>query len=301
MPRNFLIHPTPRAIHSMLHRLLASALVLALAPAALAEDAVAPAGATPPPAEPTGPKLSIAASADIVSAYYFRGYEQQDAGLILQPGATLTLSPLVESKDFTLGAFAGGWASIHSEGALFDDDDTYYEQDLFGGVTGALGPVNYTLTYTAYLYPADSFDPIHELSLSVNHAFTLSDELVLTPYATLAVEVEDHNPGARNNTYLELGATLAIATGTPVSVSVPLVVGLSVDDYYVSATDGDNELFGYASLGGVASYGFYDKDGVTASVYGGLYLYILNDDVAFLTDTGSDSALVAKVGVSVGF
>jgi hypothetical protein len=245
--------------------------------------------------------VSFAASVDITTAYYFRGYLQEDQGLIVQPDASATFAL---SDD--LGVYIGSWSSFHSEqtGATGSGPDIWYEADIYGGVTyTGLDLVTLDAAYVVYTSPNGAFDDIQELDFYVE--FDDSEYLndwALTPYALVAIEIDDDN--GSEDTYLELGGALALPfeVGTedyPIALSVPIAVGLSLDDYYVDAS-GDDEFFGYLSIGVGADtalpfipseYGAYSA-GVSVT---GLFL---NDDAGLSDD---DFELVGTLSIGMEY
>ena len=108
--------------------------------AILAATALA-SGVTAAQAQESGP-LTVSANAGVVSDYRFRGVSQTEESVALQGGldANLALSE-------TVSLYAGTWGST-------GDKDTIGASkiDVYGGITGSSGLVNWTLGAIGYLY-----------------------------------------------------------------------------------------------------------------------------------------------------
>lgn len=251
--------------------------------------------------------VSFGAGFDVVSTYVFRGYELEDSGFIIQPYVEASVS-LVDSDDYTLDFYAGTWGSFHSEqtgtGAT---NDAWYEQDIYAGFAVSMGAVSLDLNYTGYFYPNGNFGEIQEFGVTLGYDDTgmFGDDLSLAPYIFAAFEFDNDNGGTENS-YLELGIepafVLVDSETSPVDLSIPVALGLSIDDYYADAT-GDEEEFGFLSIGAYVStpltmipseYGDW-------SIGAGVTLYLLNDDVV-LTDGGDDDFNVTgSISISMSY
>src|SRR5215218_10532399 len=64
------------------------------------------------PADPNTGGLTLTGGVDYVTSYFFRGYNQEDTGLIFQPYVTITAT-LVSNDNFTLNGYVGTWNSFH--------------------------------------------------------------------------------------------------------------------------------------------------------------------------------------------
>jgi hypothetical protein len=293
---------------------LACALLLspALAHAQSANQAASADTAVVPPEEKTrlGEAVSFQFNLDYTTAYFYRGIIQEDSGLILQPAAKLTVN-LFQKDDLKLDSFFGTWNSFHGQktGAQTRGDfsEYWYESDIFAGFTLTTGPVAFTTSYTFLTSPSDAYETVQELGFSV--ALDDSEWLgkyALKPYATLAIETgADASDGADSDTgiYLELG----IAPGflfdlgqTPVSITFPASVGLSIDNYYQDAT-GDDDLFGFAQVGAKASLPlpFGERFGAW-TLNAGVSLLYLGDNTSDYNG-GQDTEVIGTVGFQVNF
>lgn len=299
-----------------LRTLIAGAVILApclLVTAAHAQSAPAqpadPAAAKPAdtPAAESKNLFSLQLNLDFTNAYFFRGFYQENHGLIAQPAAKLTLHAY-DTADLKIDAFVSTWSSFHSEKTLSQRSgftEYWYECDLLGGATVTTGKWSFTGQYIFYTSPNDAYKTIQELDLSA--AFDDSEALgkfALHPYAQVGFETSSNatdsvNPGG----YLELGIAPGFSFDvekTPVSISFPVTLGLSLYNYYQNA-NGDDETFGYGSVGAKASFPLpisdkYGKWSVNAGV-SALFLGNHTSDI----NSGNRSQVVGIVGVQLDF
>ena len=269
----------------------------------------APSFAQDAPAAVNTGALSWAAGADVVSTYVFRGIEQEDTGLIVQPYVEVGTTLGDSGVDFTIGT----WNSLHSEGTGATNPNTatnWYESDLYATLGTAINDQIYVSgTFTGYYYPNGSATDIEELSFALEYddSEVLGDWSV-APYVLIAFETRDK--GGTEDIYLELGGELGApfieSEDLPIDLSFPFAIGLSIDDYYTDA-GGSDETFGFLMIGVAASMplDFIPADYGTWTATAGLDLFFLNDDVAVgtggLNDNGDDFNIVGKVGVGLEY
>jgi hypothetical protein len=199
----------------------------------------------------------LAAGADVTTAYFFRGIRQARRGLIAQPWGEAGLQ-LYEGEgaisSFTL--LGGVWASFQSEHAPGSESPrAFYELDVYGGATVGLGQyLELGASYVAYLSPADAFETVQEvdLSLALDDADLLG-AFAVHPYLLGAFEAEGSRLGPDRGNYVELGVEPGFELPTvphyPLAVSFPLTLGLGLDGYYQRPNGTDGETFGYVSGG----------------------------------------------------
>ena len=256
-------------------------------------------------------RLHFSASVDVTTAYFFRGFLQENQGLILQPAAGLTID-LYSQDGFTLSTTIGTWNSIHSEatGAVSTDTSVehWYESDLYASLTATWDKWTLDATYIWYFSPSDAFETISELIVSAS--FDDSDYLgawALAPTVTLAFETgSNYADGADSDRGIYLGLSVgprfetSLGENHPLTISFPIEVGLSLDDYYQDAV-GDDDFFGYASVGVR-----FDTD-IPLSAEFGAWSTFFSVNALFLGDNleavNSDDSfeLIATVGVSLAF
>lgn len=218
-----------------------------VAPAAQAQD------------EPAGPNtgaVSFDVSLDIVTQYFFRGYLQEDEGLIFQPGVTVNASLYAgEDAISSVDVYATVWNSIHSEdtGAV-NSNQPWYETDyVLGASLGMPAGLTFDPMLVFYTYPNGSVPAITEVAFSLAYDDAQLMEgaglPALSPYVVFAFELAD--AGGTEDAYFEFGVAPSFlvleSQDFPITLAIPVAVGLSLDDYYGSDT------FGYVSAGIVFS------------------------------------------------
>ena len=229
------------------------------------------------------------------STYIWRGLSQEtDPKLTTWPWweAGISLSDTVDV------AF-GGWHSLHtgSSGSDGPSGKIHYEEDFYAGVSFAL-PMDTGLgvTWTSYASPNGSFETWHEL------AFSFSVDNMYAPYVTIGQFLNEGQSGTLPKaTYIELGVGPSWdLAGGAVNVGIPVLVGLSLNDFYTDA-NGDNAGFGFFDVGvGItvplrgmpASFGGWDfHANVDFQAYGdALELY-----------NGDSSKVTGALGVSFSY
>lgn len=174
---------------------------------------------------------------------------------------------LYEKDDFKIDALLGAWNSFHGQktGAYTHGDFTeyWYESDLIAGFTLTKGKVSFTTTYTFLTSPSDAYETVQELDFTLAYDDTdLLGKWALHPYWLLGVETGADGSDCANTqpgTYFELGVAPGFSFDvgkTPVAISFPASVGLSLHDYYQDSAGNDDifvrtgrgEGFGPASI-----------------------------------------------------
>lgn len=291
----------------MKKRMLSAALLAALTVPSftMAQDA-APA----PEAVNTG---AFHFGADLVwtSSYFFRGYNQEDTGLILQPNIYTTFN-VVDSDDVVVDLKVGSWNSIHSEQTA--SDDIWYESDLYALASVSVANFKFNVGYTFYMYPGDAFESVQELGFSTSFSDKKLFEdagikgFTLNPTLGWYFETDDGN--GEEDQYIELGLYPTYYIGRDDmgvvgkgTLTFPMILGMSPDGYFLDS-DGHNDFFGYFSVGATlgmpldmipARYGTW-----TANV-GVNYIQMLADSVENANDGGTDYELQGFVGISMSY
>jgi uncharacterized protein (TIGR02001 family) len=235
---------------------------------------------------------------DFTTSYFFRGYNQEDTGVIGQPYITVSVDVL-DSDDLDISAYLGTWNSVHSATAT----DTWYESDVYGGVDFAFGNFVAGVVYTFYNYPDNAAGPIEEIGfrLGFDDAQMMKDAGLpfgLNPYVAYYIETKD--AGGTEDQYLEVGITPSFELGVAeITLSIPMVLGMSVDDYYTDSS-GDNELLGYGSVGVFASLplALPERYGSWSLTGGIQYIQICADSAQAANDGGETYELLGKLGLA---
>lgn len=292
-----------------LFRGLALSALVAFSPvSALAQDAQADVVVEAEEPAVNSGAISLSGGFDLATAYFFRGYNQEDQGLIVQPFLNLYFT-LSDSETNPVTAYIGTWNSFHEEktGADPGSFGAWYESDLYAGVDVGLGG-GFTIgaIYTLYAYPNGAFDTIEELGFKLSYDDTgkLGLPFALKPYVGVYFETDDDN--GSEDTYLEVGIAPTVYTfnessDTPISLTVPVAVGMSLDDYYFD-NGGDEEFLGYFSVGLAASMPLklpssFGEWSLNASV---TWLQLLADGLE--TANNDDSTeIIGKIGLSFAY
>ncbi len=280
--------------------LLAVALVGLQATAASAQDV---------PAERKAGTITVAAGTDFVSSYMFRGFRQDDTKIITWPYGDIGLT--LYSGDGALksvGVGVGMWSSLHPGDAGRDGPSgkLWYQRNFDATLgLGFGGGVSLGTTYRAYVSPNKMFSTVKEVAvkLAMDDSARFGKGAV-RPYALVAFELDTApglgqlDAGARAGRYLELGAAPGWA-GNPVSIAVPVKVGLSLGNYYELA--GVDHTFGYASVGGIATVPLGRASGLGRwNVHGGVELQSLGETTKALNG-GDRSKVIGSIGIGFSY
>jgi hypothetical protein len=274
--------------------------------AAATAAAPAPAAATQSaPEEPVAKRVTTTAGFDFASAYMFRGIYQEDQGVIVPPFVDVGVL-LYQGKGALSSITANGgiWNSLHSGPSGNDGRGSpWYEADYYGAVTFTMGKWKPGALFTSYTSPNDAFRSVHEIAAVLAYDDSGS-RFPLSPKATLAFELQGQaDGGEKSGTYLELGVRPTVklinAQRYPVSLAIPLKLGLSVRDYYEGPAGNDH--FGYFDTGLIASVPLaFMPAGSSWEVRGGVDFLWLGDNLRLLNRTDSTKP-VGVLGLSVTY
>jgi hypothetical protein len=277
-----------------------------------------PAAETQPAASeaPKGPntgRLSISAGVDWTSAYFFRGIKQETEDLILQPYGELGIKVVDQAGALTSLTVTGGiWNSLQtgptSDPPLASDPEIWYEFDGYVRLSAVLWEdlTAYAL-YTAYTSPSGAFNTVQEIAFG----FGYNDAKFMGPFALnptflIAFEIDGQaDAGADKGVYAQIGIapgyTFLAESPYPITVSVPLSVGLSLSDYYEFGT-GSDDTFGYFS-GGVTvavPLAFIPPDFGKWLVKAGVTVLYLSDNLKAIND-GDRVQAIGTVGLAFSY
>jgi len=269
--------------------------------------------------ESVGSAFSVSLGVDYTTHYFFRGILQEDQDSIIQPYAELGVELYSGDGALTsLGAFLGVWNSFHG-GPTGDDGPTvdpesWYETDIYAGLTATFWDVlSISLTHTWYVSPNDSFPTVEEFAFSVGyddsgHWDDISWFNGFAPSVTMAFEHENQADGGMNlGTYLELGIepsfVLSDSEDYPITLGVPMTLGLSADDYYEGGASGSNdETFGFLDVGLTLGMplAFVPKKFGEWEVSAGVHFLFLGETTEAI-NIGEDFEVYAGVGLGISF
>ena len=212
---------------------------------------------------PNTGRVSLGMGVDFTTHYFFRGILQENQDYIIQPYGEVTFKLLEGEGALTgLGFTLGLWNSLHGgpsgvDGAASVDPKIWYEADFYAKLTATLfEDLTVAMIYTAYMSPNDRFATVEEIALS----FAYNDSKLLGAFAVnpnvlIAFETDGQaDAGLDEGVYLQIGLTPGYTfndKGTyPLSLTLPMVLGLSLSDYYERVgVGGDDDTFGYFSIG----------------------------------------------------
>ncbi len=275
----------------------------------------APPDVQPSADEPAPKRVTLAAGIDFANAYLFRGIFQEDSGVVVPPFVDVGVS-LYQGEGALESVTANGgiWNSLHSgpSGSGTDGRGPWYEADYYGSVTFKIGNWKPGALYTSYTSPNDFFGTVHEVAGVLAYDDSAS-AFPLNPKAIVAFEVHGEtlesgrqasaDGGEKKGTYLELGArpsVLLVDHGRyPLTLAVPVKIGLSLKDYYEGPT-GSNR-FGFFDLGGIASVPLAFLNGKsTWEAHGGVDILWLGDNNRLLNG-GDRVKPIFVMGLSVTY
>lgn len=253
------------------------------------------------PPDPNPGALTVIAGLDVPSVYVFRGITQEaDPELTLFPYVDLGMA--LYSGDGAIksvGVNVGVWNSLQT-GSSGEDGPTgklHYEEDFYTTLSlGFGGGFSLATTYTAYTSPNGMFNTVHDI------AFKVSKSAWFSPYGVIIFELDGQaDGGSHEGTYLELGATPAWPlAGGKLTFSVPVKLGLSVNDYY-EGPDGDS-AFGYFDIGALATIPLSSSTSKLGAwnIHGGVDLYLFGDTTQFFNG-GDSSKWVGLIGFGLTY
>jgi len=212
--------------------------------------------------DPNPGALTITGSIDFLNQYMFRGIQQNNTGFATWPAFDLGLAAYSGDGGLkSVNINFGTWNSLHTGNTGQDGPSgkLWYESDFYTKLGWTfLEDFSSAITYTAYMSPNDSFGTVQELAFSLGYNDSkLLGPFALNPSMLVAFEIKGQaDAGRHRGVYLQAGITPGYtfnAKGTyPVTLTVPLLVGLSLSEYYEFGT-GDDDTFGFFQGGvGVA-------------------------------------------------
>jgi len=267
-------------------------------------------------AEAEASPFSFSMGVDSVTQYFFRGILQEDDGFIAQPWAEMGVNlysgdGLVNSIDWSIGT----WHSLHEQHTGTDSNGpaAWYESDVYTGLSFGLAQKwSFAVTYTWYNSPNSAFDDVQDIALTLGYDdskmwSSLSEAIPgfagFVPYVTVVFETDRAADGAHEGVYVEFGIEPGL-TPLPnsgledLSISFPVTVGLSADEYYESPTNGGDESFGYVEAGINFTYPIAPGWELSAGPY---FLFLGNTAESFNDGEDNGFEVIGKFGISISF
>ena len=235
-------------------------------------------------------RISLSVASDFTTAYMFRGILQERNGFIWQPSAEvgITLYEADEDSAFpTIDLGVGVWNSFQSNktGAV-SGPSNLYETDIYPTLTMSFANgIEFSLAYLVYTSPNGAFDTIQnfDMGLAYDDSELWGDGFSTGPSITVSFETDGKNFGEQQGSWLGLNAAPSYALFSeadyPLTLSLPLALGLSISDYY--EIDGDDDTFGFFSVGFSASVplAFVPAEYGEWSTYAGVNVFVLGDNL----------------------
>jgi hypothetical protein len=262
------------------------------------------AATAPPPAEAGAFPLLLSGGIDTASAFYFRGYEQADRGLILQPYLNFFTSHPLDGG-IIVRPYVSLFHSAHedSRNRMSDMSDV-----MLGAVT-SFGGLAVDARYAWYTMNPLMRSDVHELGLKVSFdalappmASPDQDTFGLRPFAGIYAEVSDQNDSEDVYVNLGLEPTCRLSVlGQRLGLSLPIEAGLTTDRYYFD-TEGGHETLGYWSGAFTGTLALRQRDGcgqwfLNTSLQ---YVHLVADSVRAASG-GERDVWIGKVGLSFVF
>lgn len=234
-------------------------------------------------------RVSLSMVSDFTTAYMFRGILQERNGFIWQPSAEVGFN-LFDGEDSAFPSIdlgIGVWNSFQSNktGAV-SGPSNLYETDIYPSLTmGFDNGLEFSMTYYVYTSPNGAFDTVQnfDMGLAYDDTELWGGDFSTGPSITVSFETDRTNFGDQQGSWLGLNAAptyVAFAEEKyPLTLSLPLALGLSLSDYY--EIDGDDDTFGFFSFGLSTSVplAFIPADYGAWSAYAGFNLYVLGDNL----------------------
>ncbi|MCA8966241.1 MAG: hypothetical protein H6838_07110 [Planctomycetes bacterium] len=195
---------------------------------------------------------------DFPTAYYFRGIQYENQGLIAQPHLELVY-PLTAAADSTpsFDLVLGTWSSFHTgPTGIAGGNSAWFESDLYLGVATQLNDKwSASGTYSWYGAPQNG-TVTEEITFSLAYddsEMWLQDVGGLQPAFVLGFETKGQADGGNDKgIYAQIGIEPTFKLGQTGSLdwtmTMPVAIGMSLSGYYEDA-GGSDTFFGFFDLG----------------------------------------------------
>jgi Bacterial protein of unknown function (Gcw_chp) len=254
------------------------------------------------PTDPNAGNITLTAGIDFPSKYLFRGIAQEsDSELTTQPYGDVGLALFSGGGAVkSVGVNFGLWNSLHTGSSGSDGPGkVWYEEDFYAGFTlGFARATSVATTYTAYTSPNAMFGTVREINFKVSMANRIA------PYGILAFEVDGQADGGSNEgTYLELGIGPNWPLGGNVTVTIPVKLGLSLNDYYENPSTGEDDSFGFFDIGALFTLplSFVPSRFGSWNIHGGLDVFTFGDTTKEFNPGGDRSRVIYSGGLGLTY
>jgi hypothetical protein len=182
----------------------------------------------------------------------------------------------------------------------------WYESDFYTKVGWTMfEDFSAGIIYTAYMSPNDFFSTTQELALGLGfNDSKLLGPFALNPSLLLAFEVKGQaDAGDHKGIYLQLGLapsyTFNAESKYPLTLSIPLILGLSLDDYYEFGT-GSDSTFGYfqGGVGLAVPLAFLPASFGSWQIKTGVNVLHLNGNLRDVNKGRDSTEIIGTVGIA---
>jgi len=249
---------------------------------------------------PNRGRVSFTIGQDFTTAYFFRGILQERDGFIYQPYAEMAINLFEGERVLTsIDLGMGVWFSLQTEKTLASGSgpSNLYETDYYPSLSlGWEYGLTTSLAYVVYTGPNGSFNTIQQLDFGIawDDSEVFDSPVSFGPSVTFSFELDNTSFGDKEGGYFELAAAPSIeleiseaAADYPITLAAPLALGLSMYDYYETATQ--DQTFGFFSFGANAGVplAFIPSDFGSWSASLGINVLVLSDTLEEVNDGDS--------------
>jgi hypothetical protein len=251
---------------------------------------------------------TLSGGVDYLTQYMYRGYNTVPSGLIIQPYVDFAYT-VFSSDDFAITPHVGVWGDFTEKSGPHNPKH-WAEGDITAGIGFDYKHWNLTIDYNYQGYPSKyapggEISEIQELQFLLtyddSHCFDKVPLLASTnPHVSYIHEIKDLNDHD-NNKYLEFGIEPTFeefnVASLPVTISIPLTLGMSTDSYYTN-DGGHNEVIGYwvAGIKATIPLPVPEKFGSWSVVLECDYLSLQAQSVRD-ANTGDRDDIIGRIGV----
>jgi len=274
-------------------RVLASMSILLLSSAAWADPTTQPADSS------SSSPWSISAQVTDTSAYFFRGDNQGDDNhLIIQPELTIGYSFYSSDKQLTITPYLDLWGNL-TDKHFGNEDNWFNELDITPGVEFKTGRVDFSVEAITYYSPVDAFKLYEEGGFKLGFDDTGLTPLpfALNPHLDAYQQITRTADNAPMGSYMELGlAPLFNIAKLPMTVTIPVTLGTSLQHYYHDAAGAD-QFVGFGSAGVLVTWNVTDH----WSIAGGADYYRLFAQNLIDDNNGDHSTVVGHMTLGYSY